>query len=78
MQAMSNVEEVFLGDSGGEVTLDISTLVSYGCQGKCKSVTFWHDKADKYREVRRWALGISWAVRTDGRDDGYRTVIEGK
>ena len=70
VQAMTNVEKVVLGDSG-DVTLDISTLVTYDGQGKCKKVWICGDAADKYREeVKRLAQGISWAV-----DDGYGIVI---
>ena len=36
VQAMANVEEVRLGGWGEDMTLDISTLVTYGGQGKCK------------------------------------------
>ena len=65
VRAMANVEEVWLGD-WGEVTLDISTLVTYGGQGKCKWVSFYLDAARKYREeVRRWAQRISWKVTRD-------------
>ena len=74
VRAMRKVEGVELGFMGEDMTLDISTLVTYGGQGKCKSVGLWYDTADKYGEkVRRWAQGISWAVR---RDDGYGIVIE--
>ena len=60
VRAMANVEMVQLGQEG-EVTLDISTLVTYGGQGKCKLVEFWDNTAVKYREeVRRWTQRTSW------------------
>ena len=70
VQAMANVEEVYLGDRFGyhriEVRLDISTLVTYGGRGKCQKVVFYYDTADKYREeVLRWAHRISWGVRIE-------------
>ena len=69
VQAMANVEEVYLGERFGyheEVRLDISTLVTYGGRGKCQKVVFYYDTADKYREeVLRWAHRISWGVRIE-------------
>ena len=65
VRAMANVERVELG-LNGEVTLDISTLVTYGGRGKCKEVTFYNNTAKKYREeVRGWAQRISWRVTRD-------------
>ena len=58
VRAMANVERVFLGD---DVTIDISTLVTYSGRGKCKMVEF--NTVVKYREeVRRWVQRISWRV----------------
>ena len=64
VRAMANVERVSLGLLGEvEVTLDISTLVTYVGQGKCKWVAFRYDTGVKYREeVRRWAQRICWRV----------------
>ena len=50
----------------GEVTVDISTLVTYSGRGKCKMVNFYLDTAVKYRqEVRRWVKTIFWRVTLD-------------
>ena len=68
VRAMANVKKVALG-LRGEVTLDISTLVTYGGWGKCEKVVFYYDTADKYREeVLRWAQRISWTVTSDDED----------
>ena len=65
---------VQLGINGEDLTLDISTLVTYSGQGKCKWVVFYYDTAVKYREdVQRWAQRISWTVT---RDDGDEISIE--
>ena len=62
VRAMANVERVELGCLG-EVTLDISTLVTYGGRGKCERVEFYHKTA--YREqVLKWAQSISWTVKS--------------
>ena len=63
VRAMANVEMVYLGGDG-EVTLDISTLVTYDGQGKCNDLFFWYNTYDKYREeVQRWlAERSSWTV----------------
>ena len=65
VRAMANVARVFLG-SGGEVTLDMSTLVTYDGQGRCDNLYFWYNTYDKYREdVQRWlAERSSWNVNT--------------
>ena len=70
VRAMANVEYVVLG-LRGEVTLDISTLVTYDGRGKCKTVGFRHlNRALKYREeVQRWAQRISWTVTSDDNDN---------
>ena len=73
VRAMANVEEVMLGFMG-EVTLDISTLVTYDGRGKCERVLFTNNTAVKYREeVQRWAKRISWTVT---RDDGDTIIIK--
>ena len=67
VRAMANVEKVAL-EFRGEVTLDISTLVTYGGRGNCKEVVFGNNTAwaANYREeVRRWAQRISWKVTCD-------------
>ena len=75
VRAMANVEKVVLG-LYGDVTLDISTLVTYGGRGKCKRVGFTNNTAVKYREeVRRWAQRISWTVTND---DSFQIIIERK
>ena len=72
--AWANAERVFLGYFG-EVTLDISTLVTcYNGQGKCKRIEFIDETAVKYRQkVRKWAQRISWRVT---RDDSNGIVIK--
>ena len=73
VRTMANVEEVMLG-LRGEVTVDISTLVTYGGRGKCERVRFYNNTADKYREeVRRWAQRISWRVTSNVSD---KIIIE--
>ena len=68
VRAMRKVEGVELGIMGEDVTLDISTLVTYGGQGKCKRVTFCYGTVDKYGEkVRGWAQAMSWRVTRDNR-----------
>ena len=58
---------VHLGINGEDLTLDISTLVTYSGQGKCKWVVFYYDTARKYGEdVRRWAQSISWTFTKEG------------
>ena len=58
----------------GEVTVDISTLVTYGGRGKCEKVVFYYDTAVKYREeVRRWSQRISWRVT---REETNAIIIE--
>ena len=65
VRAMANVARVELG-VGGEVTLDMSTLVTYGGQGRCTELVFWYNTYDKYREeVQRWlAERSSWTLDT--------------
>ena len=60
----AGLERVWLG-LRGKVTLDISTLVTYSGQGKCKTVGFYNNTAVQYREVLRWAQRISWRVTRD-------------
>ena len=65
VRAMANVKRVSLGYNG-EVTVDISTLVTYSGRGECKEVRFYDITAYKYREeIRRWAQRISWRVTQD-------------
>ena len=63
VRAMENVEVVKLG-LNGEVTLDISTLVTYGGLGKCERVEFYHTTAVR-DQVLRWTQSISWTVTRD-------------
>ena len=66
VRAMENMEMVALGEYMEEVTLDISSLVTYDGRGKCENVRFWNNAAERYREqVRRWAQRISWKVTCD-------------
>ena len=75
VQAMENVEKVYLGYYGN-VTLDINTLVNYSGRGKCEKVIFYKNTAVKYREeVQRWARRISWRVTSD---DSSGIIIERK
>ena len=76
VRAMANVEKMSFG-FGGEVPLDISALVTYGGQGKCRSVRFENDSmAAMYREdIQRWATRISWTVT---RDNNHKISIERK
>ena len=73
VRAMANVEMMELGYKG-EVTVDMSTLVTYVGQGKCKWVAFRYDTGLKYREeVRRWAQRICWRVT---QEDSVAIIIE--
>ena len=65
VRAMANVARVLLG-SGGEVTLDMSTLVTYGGQGRCTELVFWYNTYDKFRdEIQSWqAERSSWTLDT--------------
>ena len=73
VRAMANVEYVELGWNG-EVTVDISTLVTYDGRGNCKTVEFSNDTAEKYREeVRRLPQRISWRV---AREENNAIIIE--
>ena len=74
VQAMENVEKVYLGYYGN-VTLDINTLVNYSGRGKCEKVIFYKNTAVKYREeVQRWARRISWRV--TNYDNSEEIIIE--
>ena len=76
VQAMENMEMVALGEYMEEVTLDISTLVTYDGRGKCERVYFSKNTAGKYREeIRRWVQRISWRVT---KDDSNAYVIARK
>ena len=44
----SGVEDVKLGNMG-EVSLDITALTQYSGQGKCRSLTFYHNSRNRYR-----------------------------
>ena len=44
----SGVETVSLGYDG-EVSLDITALTQYSGQGKCRSLTFYHNSRNRYR-----------------------------
>ena len=70
VRAMAKLEVVNLG-GGGELTVDISTLVTYDGQGKCNYLRFWFNTYEKYREeVQRWlAERSSWTVTVDTADD---------
>ena len=71
VRAMANVVSLGLY---GEVTLNISTLVTYDGRGKCKKIRFYNNTAEKYREeVRRWAQRISWRVTSNVSD---KIIIE--
>ena len=73
--AMRKVEGVELG-AYGEVTVDMSTLVTYNGRGNCRRVDFCYGTAEKYREVvRGWAQGMSWRVT---RDDSHSIIIQRK
>ena len=63
VRAMTNVEIVELGVVG-ELTLDISTLVTCDGRGKCKSVELVKTE-NCIEEVRRWTQRISWSVTRD-------------
>ena len=59
----TGVEMVRLGSRGGEVILDIKTLIQYGGKGKCLRVD---NDNDRYRvELRSWAEKINWSVTLD-------------
>ena len=59
----SRVEEVGLYE---EMTLDISDLMEYSGQGKCREVGCDYDAADRYREqLRTWATSNNWTVTND-------------
>ena len=64
MQAMeSGVEEVELDE---EASLDITDLMEYSGQGKCRVLWCYTDTADKYREqLRTWATSRNWEVTRD-------------
>ena len=75
VRAMANVEWVWLGYNG-EVTVDMSTLVTYNGRGNCRRVDFCYGTAEKYREVvRGWAQGMSWRVTGD---DSHLIIIHRK
>ena len=63
--AMRKVEEVKLG-AYRELTLNITTLVTYIGWGNSKEVGFWHNMAVKYREeVLNWGQGRPWRITSD-------------
>ena len=57
--------------TGGEVTLDIRTLIEYNGRGKCKSVDCASDTLVKYgEELRTWATSINWKVTCNNQNCG--------
>jgi len=69
----SRVEMVFLGKMWtwmhGGVSLDITALIQYSGQGKCREVWCWTDTADRYwEEMRSWAQRMNWRVRANDND----------
>ena len=60
----SHVERVCLYE---EVTLDISSLMGYSGQGKCRRVDCYWDTAPRYsNELRTWASSKNWTLTKNG------------
>ena len=66
----SCLEQVWLYDG---VTLDISDLMEYSGQGKCRKIDCYHDTKERYREkLRTWAASKNWEVT---RDDNILFIV---
>ena len=73
VQAMeSRVETLWLHD---KVTLDISILMEYSGQGKCRKVECYRDAARTYRyQLRTWATSRNWTVTKNV--NAFNTLLE--
>ena len=75
----SRVKVVALGNSWGEVSLDIRALTQYSGQGKCGQVRCHGDTARRYwEELRSWARMIHWIVTVDSALTTSSIIIERK
>ena len=62
---IAGVDTVRLGYNGS-VEVDMETLASYDCRGKCSYVSCSKQTGERYgAEVRRWAGRIGWEVESD-------------
>ena len=60
----SRVERVCLYE---EVTLNISVLIGYSGQGKCRRIELYWDTSPRYRgELKTWAMMTKWTVTKNG------------
>merc|ERR1719362_2571406 len=64
----SGVEKVMLSE---KVTLDISELVEYSCEGSCKRVRLRGDTSKRYRETLRpwtWIPERNWRIEPEDKN----------
>ena len=66
----SHLEDVWLGEWGDDLSLDITALTQYNGQGQCLEVVWYNNAADKYSlYLNSWAKMINWGASVD--DDSY-------